>query len=53
MTEQKEEYWEKLKQFNQWRNAIVQGVATGEEEEYLALRAWLREHFEADFVDLF
>lgn len=47
------EYETKLRQFNAWLEALRQGVTTVDRPAFVALKTWLRDNWQDEYLELF
>ena len=47
------EYETNLRQFNAWLEALRQGVTTVDRPAFVALKTWLRDNWQDDYLELF
>ena len=47
------EYETKLRQFNAWLEALRQGVTTVDQPAFVALKTWLRDNWQDEYLELF
>lgn len=50
---ERELYAANLKQFERYISAVVRGFTDEESEDYIRLKAWLKENFKPEYLDLF